>query len=130
MSPLICNMILDAQRQRRQARGMATHQGPIAGAKSETVEVLPLACTDENAAVAFFEERLWGGVPKCGHCGATTVSRVVQGPGKPPRYLWRCHAKECRRQFTVRIGTILEDSRIPLRFWAFAFWAACSSKKG
>ena len=44
------------------------------------------------------------------------------------RFLWRCRG--CRRQFTVRIGTVLEESRIPLRHWCYAFWKACSSKKG
>src|SRR2546430_1113564 len=44
------------------------------------------------------------------------------------RFLWDCRG--CRRQFTVRIGTVLEDSRVPLRHWAYAFWAACASKKG
>jgi transposase-like protein len=43
-------------------------------------------------------------------------------------FLWRCHA--CKKQFTVRIGTVLEESRIPLRHWAYAFWRMASSKKG
>ncbi len=44
------------------------------------------------------------------------------------RFLWRC--RDCKRQYTVRIGTVFEDSRIPLQHWCFAFWAATSSKKG
>jgi transposase-like protein len=44
------------------------------------------------------------------------------------RYLWRCRA--CGRQYTVRVGTIMEDSAIPLRHWVFALWSACASKKG
>jgi transposase-like protein len=44
------------------------------------------------------------------------------------RWLWRCRG--CKRQFTVRVGTIMEDSAIPLRHWCYAFWAACASKKG
>src|SRR3990167_5797638 len=44
------------------------------------------------------------------------------------RFLWKCNG--CGEQYTVRIGTIFEESRIPLRHWCFAFWAACSSKKG
>jgi transposase-like protein len=43
-------------------------------------------------------------------------------------FLWRCHG--CKRQFTVRIGTVFEDSRIPLKHWCYAFWASCASKKG
>ena len=44
------------------------------------------------------------------------------------RFLWLC--KGCKRQYTVRVGTVYEDSRIPLRHWCYAFWKACSSKKG
>jgi hypothetical protein len=43
-------------------------------------------------------------------------------------YLWRCH--DCKEQFTVRIGTVYEESRIELRHWCYAFWRACTSKKG
>ncbi len=44
------------------------------------------------------------------------------------RFLWRCRG--CKRQYTVRIGTVFEDSRIPLRHWLYALWAACASKMG
>lgn len=44
------------------------------------------------------------------------------------RYLWRCGA--CKQQYTVRVGTIMEDSPIPLRHWCLAFFRAASSKKG
>ncbi len=44
------------------------------------------------------------------------------------RFLWKCNG--CQKQYTVRVGTILEESLIPLRHWAYAFWKACSSKKG
>ena len=44
------------------------------------------------------------------------------------RYLWRCH--DCKKQYTVRIGTVYEESRIELRHWAYAFWRASTSKKG
>jgi transposase-like protein len=47
---------------------------------------------------------------------------------RAPRYLWRC--KTQGHQFTVRVGTVMESSRIPLRYWATAFWLACASKKG
>ena len=48
--------------------------------------------------------------------------------GRSKRFLWKCRG--CKRQFTVRTGTIFEDSRIPLRIWCHAYWRACSSKKG
>jgi len=43
-------------------------------------------------------------------------------------FRWRCRG--CKEQFTVRIGTVFEDSRIPIRHWCFAFWRAATSKKG
>jgi len=43
-------------------------------------------------------------------------------------YRWRCRG--CKEMFTVRTGTVLEESRLPLRVWVYAIWKACSSKKG
>jgi hypothetical protein len=44
------------------------------------------------------------------------------------RFLWRCRA--CSSQYTVKVGTIMEDSPIPVRHWCLAFYRAASSKKG
>ena len=44
------------------------------------------------------------------------------------RFLWRC--RDCKEQYTVRIGTVYEESRIPLKHWAYAFWRGATSKKG
>lgn len=98
-------------------------------ARSSIVQKLPRACSDEDAAIEFLEEQRWGGFPQC-DCGSRDVYEMVnrQTQKRGPRYLWRC--RECNRQFTVRAGTVFEDSRIPLRHWCYAFWAACASKKG
>lgn len=104
-------------------------QRPVGGDKSDVIAALPAACSDERTAVEFLEAQRWGEVPGCPRCGDTAVVQVKAKDGqRHPRFLWRCHG--CKQQFTVRIGTILEDSRIPLRHWCYAFWAACSSKKG
>lgn len=103
----------------------------IAGDKSSVVAQIPMACADETAAVEFFEAMRFGDDPFCPRegCGSLDVYAMKDREGnRNDRYLWRC--RDCGRQFTVRIGTVLEDSRIPLRHWAYAFWAACSSKKG
>jgi len=103
--------------------------GRVASDKSQVVTELPLACSDERAAVEFMERQRWDDSPACPRCGDTDVAQVRDAKGeRSARYLWRCHG--CKRQFTVRIGTVFEDSRIPLRHWCYAFWAACSSKKG
>ena len=101
-----------------------------AGDKSEIVAAIPAACSDETLAVEFMERQRWGESPACPRCGDMDVFKVTdRKTGKRSRrFLWDCRG--CRRQFTVRIGTILEDSRVPLRHWCYAFWAACASKKG
>jgi transposase-like protein len=106
-------------------------QRKVATAKSEVVAKLPLACADERAAVEFMEEQRWGGevsCPKCGVVGESYQMRDRKTGERQADFRWRC--KACKKQFTVRVGTILEDSPIPLRHWCYAFWAACASKKG
>src|SRR6266850_6041205 len=102
---------------------------PAKLAKSEVVAKLPRACGDELAAVEFFEEQRWGDSPCCPHCKDKNVYKMTDRDGtRNKRYLWRCRA--CSEQYTVRIGTVYEETRLPLRHWAYAFWRACTSKKG
>lgn len=71
----------------------------------------------------------WPNGPVCLHCGDT--ENVVRINGTAPKVragLLRC--KSCRKQFTVTVGTIFEDSHIPLRTWLMAIALMCSSKKG
>ena len=98
--------------------------------KSEVVSRVPLACADEMAAVEFLESLRWGGEPYCLHCGDSNVYAMTKRGTKErnARYLWRCRG--CGKQFTIRVGTVMEDSAIPLRHWVFAFWAVSASKKG
>lgn len=98
------------------------------------IKALPIACADEMEAVKFLEEQRWYGKPACPRCGTEEVRQSVNKEGvRIAPYLWTCNA--CRKagdkwQFTVRTGTVFEDSKIPLRHWCFAFWRASTSKKG
>ena len=98
--------------------------------KSNVIENIPLACSDETAAVEFFEFQRWGDTPCCVRCGSVDVYQMKDAKtgARNKRYLWRCH--DCREQFTVRIGTVYEESRLPLKNWAYAFWRGATSKKG
>jgi transposase-like protein len=108
---------------------MAKRQGKAGEAKSAILAKLPKACSDERAAVEFMEEQRWNGEPACPRCGVTDVRKMLSADGeRNERFLWRCYG--CKKQFTVRVGTIMEDSPIPLRHWCFAFYEACKSKKG
>lgn len=91
---------------------------------------LPKACSDEAAAVEFMERQRWGDHPACPRCGDLDVYQMKDAKTgeRQKDFRWRCRG--CKEQFTVRIGTVFEDSRIPLRHWCFAFWRAATSKKG
>jgi transposase-like protein len=98
--------------------------------KSALIAEIPLACSDETAAVEFFEFQRWGNTPCCVKCGSVAVYQMKDAKTgeRSKRYLWRC--KDCKEQYTVRIGTVYEESRLPMRHWAYAFWRGATSKKG
>jgi transposase-like protein len=98
--------------------------------KSELIDAIPPACSSELAAVEFFEAQRWGDSPACVHCGSLNAYKMVDAKTglRNKRFLWRCH--HCKQQFTVRIGTVYEESRIGLRHWCYAFWRASTGKKG
>lgn len=97
---------------------------------SEVIENIPLACSNELAAVEFLESLRWGNTPACVHCGSADVYKMTDAKTgeRSKRYLWRC--RDCGNQYTVRIGTVYEESRIELRHWCYAFWRAATAKKG
>jgi hypothetical protein len=98
--------------------------------KSDLIAEIPLACSDETAAVKFFEFQRWGDTPCCVKCGSVAVYQMKDAKTgeRSKRYLWRC--RDCKEQYTVRIGTVYEESRLPMRHWAYAFWRGATSKKG
>jgi transposase-like protein len=97
--------------------------------KSRLIAEIPMACQDETCAVEFLERQRWGDTPCCVHCGSVNVYKMTStNGGRNKRYLWRC--RDCKEQYTVRIGTVYEESRIELRHWCYAFWRAATSKKG
>lgn len=97
-----------------------------------TLEAIPLACADEKAAVEFMEKQRWGKHTACPRCGSLNVyqMRDSETGERQADYRWRCREKHPSQQFTVRTGTVFEDSRAELRHWCFAFWRASTSKKG
>ena len=93
---------------------------------------------DEEAAFLEMEAILWPDGPVCPHCGGMDRIYVLKGvrtkPSKKnPNGVERFGLKKCGhclRQFTVRVGTVFEDSRAPLHKWFQAFQLMCASKKG
>jgi len=82
---------------------------------------------DEDAAFAYVEKRVWANGPICPHCGG--ADRISKMQGKSTRKgLYKCY--QCRKPFTVRMGTIFESSHVPLHLWLQAMYLVAGSKKG
>ena len=82
---------------------------------------------DEAAAYRFVEARIWPNGPVCPHCGG--VERISKMKGKSTRIgAYKCY--QCRKPFTVKIGTIFEASHVKLNHWLQAIFLMASSKKG
>ena len=78
---------------------------------------------DDVIAERWFEETLWGAERCCGHCGSVATS---QTPKRKPMPYW---CKDCRSYFSVRTGTAIARSNIPLRKWAVAIYLCLTSLK-
>lgn len=100
-----------------------------AHAADEKVKAIPMAAADESAARAFLEAKRWGDCPCCAKCASVNVYAMKgRAGGREANGRWRC--RDCGSLYTVRTGTVMEDSRVPLRHWCYAFWRTCTSKKG
>jgi transposase-like protein len=111
---------------------------PKAHPKDQKITLSHLAkhFSDEAAAWQLMERLRWPDGPICPHCKATRVYFLQ--PRTPDRYtrtghatqrrVWKC--AECRKQFSVLVGTIFEDSKIPLSKWLLAVHLLCAAKNG
>lgn len=82
---------------------------------------------NEQAAFDYVEERVWPEGTICAHCGG--FKRIGKMGGKSTRVgLYKCY--QCRKPFTVRIGTIFESSHVALHIWLQAMYLIAGSKKG
>lgn len=81
---------------------------------------------DEAAAFAHLEAILWKGTPVCPHCGS--VSGKHYDLCKTRVGLRKC--SDCRKQFTVKVGTVFESAHIPLNKMLQGVYLMCASNKG
>jgi len=77
---------------------------------------------DEDVCIAYLEQRRWGGTPACPFFGVVNPYRTNRG--------FKCSDKGCGKKFTVKVGTIYENSKVSLRNWFAANYLLLSSKKG
>lgn len=83
---------------------------------------------NEEAAFAHLEGVLWPVAPICPHCGSINAKHYDLR--KTRIGLRKCCEKACRKQFTVRVGTVFESAHIPLHKTLQAVYLMCASKKG
>ncbi|MBX7499923.1 IS1595 family transposase [Qipengyuania sp. YG27] len=85
---------------------------------------------NEEAAFAYLESVIWTDGAVCPHCGGVDrITKVKANPEKRIRVgLWRCG--DCKKQFTVKVGTVFEHARIPMHKMLQAVYLVTSSKKG
>jgi transposase-like protein len=91
-------------------------------------------CADEDKAIELFERWRWPDGPVCPFCDSHKAYRLASKPettkkkNRLRRGVLKCAA--CRKTFTAKVGTVFEDSHIPISKWLLGFHLLCSSKKG
>lgn len=78
--------------------------------------------TNEEICIQYLEQQRWAGTPACPFCGVVDPYRTNRG--------FKCREKTCGKKFTVKVGTVYENSKIPLRTWFASIYLLTSSKKG
>lgn len=79
---------------------------------------------NEEAARLYFERQRWADGVSCPHCGSLSVAECKDH--RPMAY--RC--RDCRQHFSVRTGTVLAESRLPLQKWLMAIYMMTTARKG
>lgn len=81
---------------------------------------------NETKARAYLEKLRWADGRFCPHCGEAEKTSKAKAKDRPGLYV----CLSCKKQFTVRVGTVFERSHIPLHKWVAGFYLMASSKKG
>jgi transposase-like protein len=113
---------------------MVSKHNPIQSGKNATGDLTLIQIANrfstEEAARDYFEKLRWPNGPVCAHCGNADQARIYKvtpNPAKKIRAgLYKC--AECLQGFTVTVGTVCEDSHIPLNKWLIGFYMMCASK--
>jgi hypothetical protein len=80
--------------------------------------------SSEEKCREYLEQQRWNGTPACPFCGSLNVCRFSNGK------IFKCREKECRNKFSVTVGTIYENTKIPLAKWFLATYILAVHSKG
>ncbi len=78
----------------------------------------------ESAAVEWFESVVGADGRRCGHCGSDDTYAVKSAKPMP------CRCRGCKRYFSVKTGTVMAQSPLPVRKWVYAVYLDCTSPRG
>src|ERR1019366_1377972 len=93
--------------------------------KPKTLQEALKHFSDPNNCMNWLVAKRWpGGVVRCPNCGRTDATFL------PDLGKWQCKSAHGSRQFSARVGTIFEDSPLPLDKWLVALWMICNCKNG
>jgi len=92
--------------------------------KPRTLQQAILYFADAHNCLNFMVERRWPNGVECPTCGRKDVRFIST------RRMWECKAAHSRKQFSCKVGTIFEDSPIPLDKWLIAIWMIANCKNG
>lgn len=100
--------------------------------KQHPISFLKVLNWTEQECRNYLAEHRWPSGPVCPKCGAGDAYTFTRNAASKNaiRTLYKCRAKACKKQFTVTVGTIFEDSHIPLNKWFAAIYLMNASKKG
>ncbi|HUL35426.1 MAG TPA: IS1595 family transposase [Candidatus Eisenbacteria bacterium] len=93
-------------------------------AKPRTLQQAIVYFSDPDNCLKFMVSRRWPNGVTCPTCGRTDVRFIST------RRMWECKEKHAKKQFSVKIGTIFEDSALPLDKWLIAIWMVANCKNG
>jgi transposase-like protein len=88
----------------------------------DTLDELTAAFPDERSCIRHFRGIRWANGPFCPYCGSTKIYHFADDKTH------KCG--DCRQRFSIKVGTIFEDTKLPLRKWFIAIWLITSHKKG
>ncbi|MBK7885642.1 MAG: IS1595 family transposase [Chitinophagaceae bacterium] len=90
----------------------------------KNLKELMMNLSDEKVCREYVEQMRWKGNPICPHCKGANPYKLKDGK------TYRCKEKTCKRDFTVTVGTIMENSKIALSTWMAAIYICSAHKKG
>lgn len=93
---------------------------------SVTADLFAPHFQNADNAREYLEALRWPNGPVCPHCAVIGAHYALKGASHRPG-LWKC--KDCRKQFSVTVGTVFERSKVPLNKWLLAVHLLCASKK-